>query len=65
MLITKCSTLTGKIHQCEINVTEEQLTAWQSGMLIQVAMPQVSSDDREFIITGSTSEEWDEIFGGS
>jgi hypothetical protein len=30
--------------------------------LIQDAFPTLTADEREFILTGITSEEWDEIF---
>jgi len=33
-----------------------------AGMLIQDAMPNVSVDEREFIMTGITPEEWDSTF---
>jgi hypothetical protein len=26
-------------------------------------MPNLSADDREFLMTGTTPEEWDEMFG--
>ena len=31
--------------------------------LVQNAFPDLSADDREFILTGITPEEWDQIFG--
>ena len=54
--------LYGKTNTMEINVTEEQLQSWQEGDLIQIAMPHLTADEREFIMTGITSEEWDEVF---
>jgi hypothetical protein len=35
------------------------------GELIQNAMPHLSADDREFVKTGITGEEWDQLFGGA
>jgi hypothetical protein len=49
--------------QRDIPVTATQLTAWYGGALIQNAMPNVSADDREFLMTGLTPEEWEETFG--
>ena len=46
-----------------IQVTQAQIDAWQGGELIQNAMPNVSADEREFIKTGITPEEWEETFG--
>jgi len=63
-LLTKKSMLTGAMNQREINVTEEQVNRWQAGELIQDVMPNLSADDREFLMTGSTPDEWDEVFGG-
>jgi len=58
MLIEKVSMLTNKVHIREIDVTREQVENWQDGMLIQEAMPNLSIDDREFIQTGTTADEW-------
>jgi|TARA_B100000424_G_scaffold47347_1_gene32922 hypothetical protein len=51
-----------KDHTREIPVTQEQIDAWKSGELIQNAMPNISADDREFLMTGITPEEWDAHF---
>lgn len=59
MKITKTSSITGKTRTLDINVTEEQLLAWRNGAYIQDAMPNVSSKDREFILTGITPKEWE------
>jgi hypothetical protein len=42
---------------------EKRSILWQSGMLIQDAFPMLSADEREFIKTGITPEEWEEMFG--
>lgn len=63
MLITRTSVFTGIERSKEIDVTQEQLERWQSGEdLIQNIMPNLSPDDREFIMTGITPEEWDDSF---
>jgi len=62
VLITKTSMFTGKEHTLEIPVTEDQLNAWKNGKLIQDAMPNLTPDQREFLMTGSTPQEWDSIF---
>lgn len=65
MQVTRRSILTGKEATREINCTPEQLTFWEAGRgLIQEVMPSVSPEDREFIMTGVTPEEWREIMGG-
>lgn len=63
MRITKLSLLSGKTHTREIPVTEAQLEAWRNGMLIQKAMPNLSAFDREFLMSGTTPEEWEANFG--
>lgn len=65
MTITRTSSLTGVTRSKEIDVTIEQVLAWEEGELIQNAMPHLSADDREFIKTGITGEEWDQLFGGA
>ena len=62
MLIKRTSVLTGKVHEMEIPVTEVQLARWKAGELIQDVMPNITADQREFIISGITPEEWDEQF---
>ena len=64
MQITRTSRFTRKVHTREIAVTEQQLEAWKQGALIQNAMPHLSPDDREFIMTGVTPEEWRKFRGG-
>ena len=63
MLITRKSAFTNNVHTMDINVTQEQLSAWESGTLIQNAMPHISADEREFIMTGITPQEWDTEMG--
>ena len=62
MKITKKSMLTGVTHTREINITEEQLKQWALGKHIQWVCPQLSPEDREFLISGATPEEWNETF---
>lgn len=64
MQITRTSLLTGKEHTREIDVTHGQLERWSQGGLIQEVIPHLSPDDREFLMTGSTPEEWAANFGG-
>ena len=41
------------------------LKAWDhpDGPLLQVALPGLTMGEREFLMTGTTPEEWDELFG--
>lgn len=64
MLIEKRSPITGKKHTQDIPVTEQQLSDWiDGGVKIQYAMPNLTPDQREFLMTGITKEEWDNVFG--
>jgi hypothetical protein len=62
MIIERICPLSGEIKHQDIPVTQEQLDAWRSGALIQNAMPQLSADEREFIMTGITPDVWEELF---
>lgn len=61
MQITRTSTFTGKTRTMDLPVTAEQMAAFERGELIQCAMPNLTDDQREFILTGVTAEEWDEF----
>lgn len=62
MLITRQSVCTGTVRTLDLDVTAEQLESWHCGLLIHNAMPNLSAEDREFIKTGITPEEWSELF---
>lgn len=63
MKIGRVCPFTGKYNEQEIDVTPKQLAAWQNGALIQEAMPNLTADEREFIMTGITPEMWEATFG--
>jgi hypothetical protein len=63
MLIERTCPLSGKPKTMTVPVTQAQLDDWDSGTLIQDAMPNLSADEREFIMTGMTPDVWDKLFG--
>lgn len=63
MKITKRSIISNKLHTREIAITELQLDQMNKGKHIQWLCPNLSADDREFLISGITPEEWLETFG--
>lgn len=63
MQVTKRSGISGKVHTLEINITQAQWDEWKAGGLLQDVCPHLSADDREFLISGSTKEEWESFFG--
>ena len=66
VLVHRTSQLTGTEHIRPIPMSRQEyaecLERWQAGLLIQQAFPTLSPDDREFIMTGVTPEEWDAAF---
>jgi len=63
MKVTRTSAFTGITRSLDLPITEADLLAWQNGMLIQDACPDLTADQREFVMTGITPEEWDAEFG--
>ena len=61
MLITNISMVTGTSRTIDLPITKEQLDRWKNGELIQVAMPDLTAEQREFIITGTSSKEWESL----
>ena len=62
MRVMKRSIFSGKIHEMDLPITLDQLDRWNNGELIQNVFTNLSDDEREFLMTGITPEEWDEVF---
>ena len=66
MKITKISQLSGKEHTMDLDVDQYQMirieNRFHSKELIQNIVPHLSMDEREFLMTGITSEEWNNTF---
>tara|TARA_R110000787_G_scaffold196133_1_gene307390 strand:- start:290 stop:508 length:219 start_codon:yes stop_codon:yes gene_type:complete len=62
MIITRTSPLTKIENSIEIEVTSEQIARWQDGENIQNVMPTLTHEEREFIMTGFTFEDWRTLF---
>ena len=65
MIVERKSIVSGKVYQMDINITEEQLFNFINGRsgLAQEVFPDLSIDEREFIISGIHPTEWNELFG--
>jgi hypothetical protein len=63
MLIQRTSPVTGLNNIRDLDIDQEQMNNWLGGALIQKVMPNLSADDREFLITGMTPEDWEDTFG--
>jgi hypothetical protein len=65
MIVERKSIVSGKVNKMDINITPEQLFNFISGRsgLAQEAFPDLSLDEREFIISGIHPTEWEQLFG--
>lgn len=67
MEITKISQLSGKENTMNIEVTQYEMirieNRYNSKELIQNIVPHLTMDEREFLMTGITPEEWNTTFG--
>ena len=56
--VIKTSIFTNKQNEMTLPITQEQLKRWQDGELIQNVFPHLNEDEREFMVTGATPQEW-------
>lgn len=61
--VQRNSPLTNGTVTRTLKLTRDQFIRWQRGELIQRAMPQLTPDEREFLLTGMSDADWDEEFG--
>lgn len=61
-IVTRQSPRTKQNNKMTLNITPEQFEVWQEGTPIQIAMPQLNADEREFLMTGLTADDWKAIF---
>jgi hypothetical protein len=54
----------GERYFWDLPITGPELFCWRHGALIQHAMPQLTSDQAEFIISGTLPGEWEAMFDG-
>jgi hypothetical protein len=45
-----------------IAVEKDELQKWNNGMPAQDAFPNLSADEREFLISNTTPDEWERLF---
>lgn len=63
MIVVRMSAISGITRELDLPITREQYESWENGVLAQIAFPNLTADQREFIISGTTKEEWDSVFG--
>lgn len=66
MKVSRISPLTGRTNTMDLPVTQEQLDLlsqpkWKRPC-VQDIFPKLSSSEREFLLTGYTQEDWEELF---
>jgi hypothetical protein len=61
MFITRQSQITGKIHTLDLPITQKQLDDFNNGAILQDVFSNLTPGQREFIYSGITEEEWDEM----
>lgn len=63
MYIKRKSVISGIERTRSIPVNPDDYMAWQAGLgSIQDLMPYLTDSDREFILSGITEEEWNDMF---
>lgn len=50
-------------EQYSVKISREDFERYQSGLHIQDAMPSISREDREFLISGFSPKGWAQVFG--
>ena len=63
--VTRQSVITRKINTMELPITQEHLDMYETvgDILIQDAFPNLNAEQREFILSGITPQEWNDTFG--
>ena len=62
--IERISPLTGNWNKMYVDISQEQIKEWNSPRrerLIQDIIPNLTEDEREFIMTGYTPADWKEM----
>lgn len=61
-IFKKICNVTGEEYKVEMPI--DQYDMWKAGEFIQTVSPQLSAEQREFIISAVTPAEWDAMFSG-
>ncbi|TXG75964.1 hypothetical protein E6Q11_05775 [Candidatus Dojkabacteria bacterium] len=62
MIVVRRSIVSDMVHEMDLPITQEQIAAWEAGTLVQYAFPHLTASQREFIMTGITEQEWNDMF---
>ena len=65
--VIRKSPLTGNVNKMYLDITQEQIAEWNAPAkerrLIQDIFPNLNDDEREFIMTGYTVQDWRNLHG--
>ena len=63
--VTRQSIITRKMNTMELPISQEHLDIYDTvgDILVQDAFPNLDKEQREFLISGITPQEWNETFG--
>jgi hypothetical protein len=62
MNFSNISPISGKSNTRTLEVDPGDIMRWHNGALIQDALPYLTPGEREFLLSGITDEEWEELF---
>lgn len=62
MKIQRISPVTGEWNEMDIDITEEQFTRFLSGEHISVVFPNLTRIELDFILTGYTKQDSENLF---
>lgn len=62
--VSRRSVFTREMNSMVLPVSQERIEIWASGAgaLVQDAFPELDADQREFLMSGATPKEWDDMF---
>ena len=61
--LIKAQSFSGRISSMVLELTDAQLYDWAvDGVAIQQAMPNLSPEEREFLMSGTRQDEWDALY---
>ena len=63
--VTRKSLISGKTNTMSLPITQEHLDIYETvgDILIQDAFPNLNAEQREFLLSGITPQEWNDTFG--
>jgi len=61
-VFVRTSRLSGVTRERTLHVYPRDVVSYQRGVAIQDCFPYLNADDREFIMTGITPDEWERAF---